>query len=175
MDTKEYTERLQNRRNNPFLVGFFLFFVIAFWIFTVVCTTLDIHAYSKEGTTVTGRLEAAIQRGRTFDLRIDGDAYTLSKDNHYSSRSFGVLDNMSPTELAYYLERHIGHNVSLEYVPLTFGKKGIIELTINDREIVNKDVAVEDFIEDERYTRRYGTIFCLVAVGLFLFALECRK
>lgn len=60
--------------------------------------------------------------------------------------------------------------------PLALEEKGIVELTVDGGiEIVNKDIAVEDFIYHKRHSIISGSILYLIVIGLFLLALECRK
>ena len=125
MHPEDRAAHVQARRNNPFLVGLVIACIIAIWLFLFIITAFDLRAYSKDATAVKGKLEDVIwNSNRTLDLCIDGNTYTLSKDSSYSSRSFGVLNDMPLSKLADVLDAYTGQKVSLEYVAAGLGGKG---------------------------------------------------
>lgn len=155
-----------NERNLA-CIGLILFAMLA--LAAVIGTSYHIHSYSKKAMVITGKLEEVTSSlNCSIGLYVDGSEYRLYKDNRYSKRSFGVLNNMPLGQLEDVLDSQVGKDVYIECLPSGRNQK-IVQLSIEGTDFVNKDVAIHDFAGYESTTRMIWEIaFVIDLVLLFL-------
>lgn len=147
-------------------IGLTLLIVLS--LVAIIGTSFHIRSYLKETTAIIGVLEDVTSSPNcSLELHIDGNSYRLYKDNRYSRRSFGVLDNMTLGTLENTLYSQIGKNVYLECVQVE-SNPSIVQLSIENEIFVSKDVAIHDFIGYESTIRTIWQIVMVVAVILLL-------
>ena len=148
-------------------IGLALLIVLA--LAAVIGTSCHIRSYAKEPTAITGILEDVKSSPNcSIELCVGGNGYRLYKDNRYSKRSFGVLNNVALGVLENALYDQIGKEVYLEYVQLE-ANPIIVQLSRDGKNFVTKEVAVQDFIGYETTARRiWGSVFGIAAILLLL-------
>lgn len=155
--------------NEKIYVSIGLILLILLALAAIIGTSCRIRSYSKATTAINGILEDVNSSPNcSIELCVGGDRYRLYKDIRYSERSFGVLDNMSLGTLESVLYTQIGREVYLEYVQIE-ANSHIVQLSIDGKELVTKDIAVQDFVGDERTTRRIWEIVLGIALILLSF------
>ena len=135
----------------------------------IILTTMRINAYGSTPTVVSGKLDGIEGGYNSIDLHVCENTYSLEKDDGYSKRTYGVINNLSLRPLMRALEMEVGKTVQLEYAQLAM-KKEIVQLSIDGIEYVCKDKAVADFIEENKTARTTATISLGVFVILALLA-----
>lgn len=139
----------------------------------IAISVYHIHAYSKEPAVATGTLEEVMPSiNGSIELSVNDTVYKIYKDNRYSKRSFGVIDNLPKNELMKVLDTKTGQDVYLEWVQVGSVKK-IIQLSIGQVEFVDKDGSIDDFIGNEK--NNINICLGLLAITAIFFLLVWKK
>ena len=161
----------QNHQNPRQLLALLISIAILSLIFiiAIIGLTNQIAAYSKEPTFSDGVLEwVGSGYNGSIRLRVNGNIYKIEKQSEYSKRTFGVVDDLKLHPLMLLLDTKVGKKVQLEYV--TPGKiPVIVQLVIDGKEYINKDIAVNDFIGLNQTTRIiYAVALCILVIIIVL-------
>lgn len=151
----------QNRQDSKARVTIcILLLIIALMDFAmIISVTTRINAYGGMPTVISDKLEGVEPGyGYAIDLHVGGNTYYIEKDDRFSKRSFGVVDDLKLFPLRCALETELGKTAHLEYVQVA-GKNSIVQLSIDGVEYVDKDVAIADFIGSNRAMRTTGIVF----------------
>lgn len=162
---------MQQSKVSEHIITCLVFIALAFLaVMAIIGTTCNIHSFDKESIALTGKLEKInpYYHG-SIVLSVKGGSYKLSKDNQFSKRSFGVVNNLPLNDLKNALYGEIGKNVYLEWIQVG-SKKIIVQLSVDGTDYVDKDVAVHDFIKSERTVRTIWIVVLVIAIVLLWLA-----
>lgn len=139
----------------------------------IAISVYHIHAYSQKPAVATGTLEKVMPSiNGSIELSVSDTIYKIYKDNRYSKRSFGVIDNLPKNNLMKVLDAKNGQDVYLEWVQVGSVKQ-IIQLSIDRVEFVDKDSSISDFIGNER--SNINICLVLLAITAIVFLLVWKK
>lgn len=167
-----YIHRLAERnKQNPDHLICALLGLIGLALFAtamIIATTIHIHAFSKTPTIISGRLqEVNYSYQSSLELHVDGDIYVLRKESKYSSRTFGLRENMTLRAIRDVLDKSIGREIHLKYLNES-GKNRIVQLSIDGVDYIDENLAVTDFIGLENTTRWIGIAILFISILLFV-------